>query len=45
MYGGIVEVHTGFWWENRGERDQLGDLGVDGRTILKWSFKEWHRQS
>ena len=44
-YGGRVEVHTGFWWENLRERDHLGDLGLDRRTILKWSFKEWHRQS
>jgi hypothetical protein len=28
-------VHTGFWWGNRRERDQLEDLSVDGRIILK----------
>jgi len=38
-YGG--EVYTGFWWGNLRERDQLGDLGVDGRIILKYIFKKW----
>jgi hypothetical protein len=33
------EVHTGFWWGNLRERDNLEDLGVDGRIILKWMVK------
>jgi hypothetical protein len=24
------EVHTGFWWGNLREKDNLGDLGVVG---------------
>ena len=28
------EVHTGFWWGNLNERDNLEDPGVDGRVIL-----------
>jgi hypothetical protein len=29
------ETYTGFWWGNRKERDHLGDLGVNGRIILR----------
>jgi len=32
---GREEVYTGFWWGNLRERDHLGDLGVDGRIILR----------
>jgi len=32
---GRGEACTGFWWGNLGERDQLGDPGVDGRIILR----------
>jgi len=30
-----------FWWGNLNERDHLGDLGVDGRIILRWIFRTW----
>ena len=42
MTWGGGEVHTRFWWGIMGERDNLEDIrvGLDGRIILKWSFKE-----
>jgi hypothetical protein len=40
---GKSEVHTGFWWGDLREDDNLGDPGVDGRIILKFIFKEWDR--
>jgi hypothetical protein len=33
-------VLTGFWWKNLREEDQLEDLGVDRKIILKWIFKK-----
>jgi hypothetical protein len=38
---GRDEVHTGLWWRNLRERDNLEDPGVDGRIILKWIFEKW----
>jgi len=36
---GRGEVHTGFWWGKLTEKDRLEDPGVDGRIIVKWTFK------
>jgi hypothetical protein len=35
------EVYTGFWWENRRERDHWGDQGVDEKMIIRWIFRKW----
>jgi hypothetical protein len=32
-----------FWWGNLRETDNFEDLGVDGRVILKWIFKNLNR--
>jgi hypothetical protein len=42
-WAGLVErgeVHTGFWWRNLTERDELEDSGIDGSIILKWIFRK-----
>jgi hypothetical protein len=38
---GRGEVHTGFWWRNLRERDNLEDPGVDGMIILRRIFRKW----
>jgi len=36
---GAEKVHTRFWLGDLRERDHLGDVGVNGKIILKWIFK------
>jgi len=40
-YGGKERCIHGFWWGNVRARDNLEDLGVDGRIILRWIFRKW----
>jgi hypothetical protein len=39
---GRGEAYTGFWWGNLSERDHLGDAGVDGRIILRCTFRKYY---
>jgi len=41
VHMGEERVCIGSWWGNRRERDQWGDLGVDGWIILRWIFRRW----
>jgi hypothetical protein len=41
VYGVRGEVHTGFCLGNLRERDRLGDPGIDGNIILRWTFRKW----
>jgi hypothetical protein len=43
MCGGEKEVYTGFWWGYLREGEHFEDPGIDGRIILKYSFKNWDR--
>ena len=29
------KMHTGLWWGHLKERDDLEDLGIDGRIVLE----------
>jgi hypothetical protein len=37
---GRREACMGIWWGNLRLRDHFGDTGVDGRIILKWTFRK-----
>jgi hypothetical protein len=34
------DVYTAFCWRDLRKRDNLQDLRLDGRIILKWIFKK-----
>jgi hypothetical protein len=36
MRGGIREIRTNFSWGKVRVKDHLGDLEVNGRTVVKW---------
>jgi hypothetical protein len=37
---GRQDKYIVFWWGDVRGRDHLEDLGVEGRTILKWILKK-----
>ena len=39
--GGKERCIQGFSGGNLSERDKIGDVGVDGRIILRWIFRKW----
>jgi hypothetical protein len=39
------EVQPGFWWGNLRERGHVEDLGVDGKKILIFMFKNSEREA
>jgi hypothetical protein len=43
MYGERRSAYR-FSWGSLRKRNHLEDPGVDGRTILKWMFRKWHRE-
>jgi len=39
--GGRGDAYTVLVWKHEG-KNQLGELGVEGRIILRWIFKNWY---
>ena len=37
----VYSRNTGSWWGGRREREDWGDLGVDGWIILGWISRRW----
>jgi hypothetical protein len=40
-YGVKGETYTGFWYGNLRKSDHLGDSCIDGRIMLRWTFRKW----
>jgi hypothetical protein len=39
------DVHTLFWLGDLRGRDNMKNLGVDGRILFKWIFEKWNEDS
>jgi hypothetical protein len=40
-YGRQERCVRWFWWGNLRERDRCEYLGIEGKTMLKWTFENW----
>jgi len=40
-FGGYERRLLEFWWGNLRERGHLGDPGVDGRILLRWTCRKY----
>jgi len=42
-WAGHIECmeNTWFLWRSLRERDNLENISIDGRIILRWIFKQW----
>jgi hypothetical protein len=40
VWGDEREVHTGFWWENLRQSDNLEGVGVAVRITLTWILRK-----
>jgi hypothetical protein len=40
-YGGAKQIHTGFWWRDVKERNNLECLRIDGMVLINRTGVDW----